>query len=124
MSSHPAARVRSDPNVAAEVIRVDDLGLDDLRLAVLAHIGHILSDVDHVTCRLDRHGSDVTVHLAGPGITEMRRRAVAVRVLDAVRSMGRTFGHVDVEYEARPNDAPDDGPDTNGAATDHRGPGA
>ena len=103
MSHHPAARVRSDPNVAAGVIHVDDPGLDDLRFAVLARIGHTLSDVDHVTCRLDRHGSDVTVHLAGAAISEMRRRAVSVRVLDAVRSMGRTFGHVDVEYEARPS---------------------
>jgi hypothetical protein len=51
-----------------------------------------------VSCRLDRRGSDVVVHLAGPPISEMHRRAVAVRVLDAVRSMGRTYSRVDVDY--------------------------
>ena len=101
MSLHPVARVRHDPTAATGVINVDDPGLDDLRFAILARLRHTFADVDQVSCRLDRRGSNVTVHLAGPAITEMRRHAVAVRVLDAVRSMGRTYGHVDVDYELR-----------------------
>jgi hypothetical protein len=98
MTLHPVARVAGDPNAAAGVIH-DDPGLDDLRYAILAHLRPALADLDDVTCRLDRHGSNVVVHLIGPAISEMRRHAVAVRVLDAVRSVGRTFGHVDVVYD-------------------------
>jgi hypothetical protein len=106
MSSHPVVPVRCDPTVAAGLTKVDDPGLDDLRFAILARLRHMLADVDRVSCRLDRHGPNVTVHLAGPAITKMRRHAVAVRVLDAVRSMGCTYGHVDVDYESRPDDGP------------------
>jgi hypothetical protein len=104
MNPYPAAPVPCDPAIAARVIHVDDPGLDDLRFAILTYIRRMLADIDQVRCRLDRRGSDVTVHLAGGPISEMRRHAVAVRVLDAVRSMGRTYGHVDVDYETCPDD--------------------
>lgn len=99
MSSHPADRADRGPGTAAGVIHIDDPDLDDLRYAILARIRPALADVDQVRCRLDRHGSDVVVHLAGQAIGEMRRRAIAVRVLDAVRSIGRTYGNVDIVYE-------------------------
>jgi hypothetical protein len=105
MSSYPIARVPFDRTAAEGVIHVDDPGLADLRHAILARLRHTLADIDHLSCHLVRHGSsDVTVHFAGPAITEMRRQAVAVRVLDAVRSMGRTYGHVDVDYQTNADD--------------------
>jgi hypothetical protein len=103
MSPRPVARADRGPSTAAGTIHPDDPDLDDLRLAVLARIRPALADIGHVRCRLDRHGCDVVVHLAGPAISEMRRHAIAVRVLDAVRSVGRTFGHVDVAYETSTN---------------------
>jgi hypothetical protein len=107
MSPHPAAPVPCGPTAAAGVLHVDDPELDDLRLAILARLRHTLVDLDNVRCRLDHRGSNIMVHLAGPAITEMRRHAVAVRVLDAVRSMGRTYGHVDVDYQTvHDGDAP------------------
>ena len=99
MSLHPVARVDRDPHAAAGVIHVDDPDLDDLRFAVLARIRPALAGLDEVRCRLDRQGSNVVVHLTGPTISDMRRHAIGVRVLDAVRSVGRTFGHVDVVYD-------------------------
>jgi hypothetical protein len=105
MNLHPAAPVPRDPTAAAGVI-LDDPELDDLRIAILVRLRRTLADVDHLACRLDRRGSDVTVHLTGPAISDMRRHAVAVRVLDAVRSIGRTYGHVDVDYQIRPADDP------------------
>jgi hypothetical protein len=98
MSSHPVARGQRDLPTAFGPVHIDDPGLDDLRLAIMQRLRHTLADVDGVTCRLDRHGPDITVHLAGPPISTMRRNAVAVRVLDAVRSIGRTYGHVDLDY--------------------------
>jgi hypothetical protein len=104
MSSHPDGRVLADPPTAAGVTHADDPDLDELRFAILARIRHTLAHVDDVVCYLDRRGPDVTVHLAGPAISDMRRHAIAVRVLDAVRSVGRTYGHVDVEYVDRSDD--------------------
>ena len=99
MSLHPVGRVGRDPNIAAGVIDIDDPDLTDLHFAVLAHIRHALADIDQVGCRVERQGSNMIVRLSGPAISEMRRQALAVRVLDAVRSVGRTYGHVDVVYE-------------------------
>ena len=104
MSLYPADPADHRSGTAAGVIHADDPDLDDLRYAVLARIRPALADIDHVRCRLDRHGSNVVVHLAGPAISEMRRRAVVVRVLDAVRSIGRTYGQVDVVYEPSTDD--------------------
>lgn len=98
MNSHPVARGQRDLRSGFGAVRIDDPELDDLRLAIMQRLRHTLADVGAVTCRLDGHGPDVTVHLAGPPISAMRRNAVAVRVLDAVRSIGRTYGHVDVDY--------------------------
>lgn len=100
MTSDPVPRAGRGPTTAGAIVHTDDPDLDDLRFEVLARIRPALADLDHVHCRLDRHGSNVVVHLFGPSISEMRRHAVAVRVLDAVGSVGRTFGHVDVVYEA------------------------
>jgi hypothetical protein len=101
MSSQHAARARSDPAVAAGLVHPRDTALDDLRFEILARIRPTLTDIGALNCHLDRHGSDVTVHLAGPAISEMRRQAIAVRILDAVRSMGQTYGHVDLAYETQ-----------------------
>jgi hypothetical protein len=110
MSLHPVARV-GGPKTGAGVIH-DDPELDDLRDAVVAHLRPALADLGHVGCRLDRHGSNVVVHLTGPEISPTRRQAVAVRIIDAVRSVGRTFGHVDVVYELSGGGPDEQQPDT------------
>jgi hypothetical protein len=99
MKSHPAL----PPGGAGDLDATDSDGaLAELRWAVLAHVRHALADVDRVECRVGRRGHDDLVSLTGPPITEMRRRALAVRVLDAVRAVGRTYGHVDVVYQSAP----------------------
>jgi hypothetical protein len=50
-----------------------------------------------VQCRIEETGHRLDVHLDLPtAVTRGMEQALAVRVLDAVRSSGRTFGNVDV----------------------------
>jgi hypothetical protein len=55
-------------------------------------------DPESVTCRTDVDGPRLRITLQGP-IPDGLRNALAVRTLDAVHSMGRTFGQVDVTVE-------------------------
>jgi hypothetical protein len=55
-------------------------------------------DPGAVTCRVDHDGPRMRVQLAGP-IPDGIRNALAVRTLDALRTVGRTFGQVDVTIE-------------------------
>ena len=51
-------------------------------------------------CWTVRRGSDLDVHLGVPRVVERHvRRALAVRVLDAVGASGQRFGNVDVHIE-------------------------
>jgi hypothetical protein len=52
-----------------------------------------------VACRFETDGSRLRVVLAGPAVAHRVEQALAVRVLDAVRVVPRTFGPVDVAYE-------------------------
>lgn len=50
-----------------------------------------------IRCRLERNGPSLDVHLYLPATAAKGvEQALAVRVLDAVRSVGQTFGNVDV----------------------------
>lgn len=65
---------------------------------LMAGAGHGASDVE-VTFR--RHGTDLRIDLVGPRVLETVRQSLCVRVLDALRSTGLTFGKVDVDYTIR-----------------------
>jgi hypothetical protein len=85
------------------VVEADDRDLTDLRYAILRHTRDALADINDLVCAVERSGPRILVHLAGPAITPARQRALSVRVLDAVRSIGRTYGQVDVTYQATPD---------------------
>lgn len=74
---------------------------EPLSSSILERIRALLASVsidhDRVRCRIDATGHRLDVHLELPGpVTRGIERALAVRVLDAVRSSGTTFGNVDV----------------------------
>lgn len=52
-----------------------------------------------VACRVERDGPRLHVRLTGPAVGGRVKHALAVRVLDAIRASGRTYGAVDVSYE-------------------------
>jgi len=56
-------------------------------------------DAPSVACRVERDGPRLHVRLTGPEVGRRVEHALAVRVLDAIRSSGRTYGNVDVSYE-------------------------
>ncbi|HEY8546570.1 MAG TPA: DUF1918 domain-containing protein [Acidimicrobiales bacterium] len=55
----------------------------------------------HARCRVTTRGRHVAIDVDGPPLDAPARRAVAVRALDAVRAMGRTFGDIEVTYSTR-----------------------
>jgi hypothetical protein len=83
---------------------------DPLRRAVQDRIAPLLGaagiDGDAVECRIDGGPSALTVHLQLPEPVGLRlEHALAVRVLDAVRSTGRTYGQIDVSVSPRDEEA-------------------
>jgi len=56
-------------------------------------------DPASVACRVERDGPRLHVRLTGPPVGRRVEHALAVRVLDAIHSNGRTYGNVDVSYE-------------------------
>lgn len=56
-------------------------------------------DARALTCRFETDGPRLRVVVRGPAVTTAFGNALAVRVLDAVRSARRSFGQVDVTYE-------------------------
>jgi hypothetical protein len=74
---------------------------DPLRRAVQDRIAALLGaagiDPEAVECTIDGGPSSLDVHLQLPEPVGLRmEHALAVRVLDAIRSSGRTYGQVDV----------------------------
>lgn len=67
------------------------------RIAAVLHAAAI--DASSVVCRVERDGPRLHVRLTGPEVDWRVKHALAVRVLDAIRSSGRTYGSVDVSYE-------------------------
>jgi len=75
------------------------------RIAPLA--GAVGFDATAVRTRIERIGSSLDVHLDLPvAVPRSASQALAVRVLDAVRSMGHTLGNVDVFVHDPTADAP------------------
>jgi hypothetical protein len=79
-----------------------DHGLLDLRLAIFRSIAPALRSVgveEHeVACRLVGDCSSLQVILEGPSIAHAIEGVLSVRVLDAVRQDGRTFGRVGITF--------------------------
>jgi divalent metal cation (Fe/Co/Zn/Cd) transporter len=76
-------------------------GPEPLAAQIDERIAALLSSVaiapTSVRCRIEPAGHGIAVHLDLPiAVTRGMAQALAVRVLDAVRSSGRTFGKVDV----------------------------
>jgi hypothetical protein len=79
-----------------------DLSTAALRLAVLVRVRRTLADASGLECTIEHDGPRLRIRLTGPPVDHGTERAMAVRALDAVRSMDRTFGEVDVEYGPHP----------------------
>ena len=80
----------------------DDFTLDTLELAVLARVRRGLWSTDGLACRIDRDGPRLHVRLSGPTVDHWTERAIAVQALEAARTLGCTFGQIDVQYTPLP----------------------
>jgi hypothetical protein len=76
--------------------------LEPLRLAIVRRIAAVMRAAglsEHeVGCRLEGDPSDLRVVLHGAQLAASVMQAIRVRVLDAVRADGRTFGRVEVDF--------------------------
>jgi hypothetical protein len=91
------------PTSAAEGPSAADERLSD---AVLGRVGRLLelngTNPGAATCLIEHRGQGIDVHLeVSEPLTNRVRQAVAVRVLDAVRSGGTTYGDVEVHVHTQ-----------------------
>lgn len=96
-----AARHQPGADIAATCTEVAHLAFEPLSRNITARIAALLVsntiNPDEVRCHIDALHHRLAVHLALPVPVERSiQHALAVRVLDAVRSSGRTFGEVGV----------------------------
>lgn len=94
-------RVRRGADVVQACQRATSAELEPLSSSIRDRIAALLTsgaiDRDSVQCRIEETGHRLDVHLELPtAVTRGMEQALAVRVLDAVRGSGRTFGNVDV----------------------------
>jgi hypothetical protein len=78
-----------------------DVGLDELRRAIIRLAAPVLAGAgvatDRAACRLEPSTTRLEVRIDLPiAVSPATKQALGVRVLDAVRSAGRTFGSVRV----------------------------
>lgn len=97
-----AKRVSSEGDLAAACDLAAEEAFDPLRNAILDQTATMLRAAgispDLVTCRIAPEAAALRVWLhVGAQIDRRMEQALAVRVLDAVRAAGRTYGQVDVE---------------------------
>ena len=96
MLKNPESRVHEGPSTESEA---GDPYLAMLQHEVVARVRKLLADVGGPTrCDVVADGPRVVVRLSGLPISETLRHALAVRALDAVRALGRTYGDIDVTY--------------------------
>lgn len=96
--SHRIASAKEAPEACMEAAQ---LGREPLRKAVRDRLYSLLAaaDVDPaaVECTITGGSSSLHVHIDLPQAVTLRlEHAIAVRVLDAIRASGRTYGHIDV----------------------------
>jgi hypothetical protein len=97
-----AHRVGLGESVVTECVLAADRANDPLRTVMLERIRPVLAaagiDPGGVACDLDRDGPTIEAHVTLPEPPDRRlEQALAVRVLDAIRASGRTYGHVGVQ---------------------------
>lgn len=101
-----AARVEVGADVVPTCEAVGGAALDDLRRAILRVASPLLAGLGlsphEVACRVEPDAARLHVHfdvplVVGPGVEQ----ALAVRVLDAVRTAGRTYGAVGVSVHGQ-----------------------
>jgi hypothetical protein len=101
-STLPVGRVRAHGDGMTEQALATPQGVTDKALAadVSARISGILRplgiDPGAFVCRVEHDFPRLHVVLEGPSVDERTAQALGVRVLDAVRCAGRTYGQVDV----------------------------
>jgi hypothetical protein len=99
-------RVPLGGSVVTECAVAVDRALDPVRDAIMARIRAVLAvagiDESTVSCEIEQRGQAAHVHLLLPGTVDKSvEQALGVRVLDALRSCGRTFGAVHVHVHER-----------------------
>jgi hypothetical protein len=100
----PWLAARIDGDVVAACERASAAALDALARRILGLVAPILTGAGvppgSATCHVEPDGLGLRVRFALPGAVGTRvRHALAVRVLDALRGAGRTYGRVDVVVE-------------------------
>lgn len=102
----PWITARAGDDVAASCAEAVERGFEPLRADIRGRTSGVLRaagiDPGLVEPVVSLHHPRLTVTLRGPVVTTAVQQALGVRVLDAVRSCGRTFGQVDVTYEPTP----------------------
>jgi hypothetical protein len=94
-------RVPLGGSVVTECSVAADRSFDPVRDAILSRIGAVLMasgvDMSSVGCEIESRDQIAHVHITLPSAcTSSVEQALGVRVLDALRSSGRTFGQVHV----------------------------
>ena len=94
-------RVWVHDDLVTECVAAADHRFDRLRGLVRNRIARLVAvagtSANEVTCGIESNGADLQVDLYVPAPIDRRlQHALAVRVLDAVKASGRTFGQVDV----------------------------
>lgn len=97
-----AERIATELDIVAACNRAAERALDPLRAGILDRIGPLVrttgAHVDQVECGIVPDGSGLRVELRLPTrVSRHLEQALAVRVLDAVRSSGKTYGEVNVK---------------------------
>jgi hypothetical protein len=101
-----ARRLDAGDDLVAACADAAQSAFEPLHRNITTRIAALLASVaiapDDVRCHIDHDGDRLDVHLALPvAVTRGLEQALAVRVLDAVRGTGRTFGAVDVHVHMR-----------------------
>lgn len=101
----PWLTARSDGDAAKASLDAVQKSFASLRNDIAGYTARLLSaagiDPAVIQCRIELQFPRFHVHLS-PSIEKTLRQALAVRVLDAVRASGRTYGEVDVSYDTEP----------------------
>jgi hypothetical protein len=102
-----AHRVSLGESVVSRCELTAEQAMDPLRHAIVERIRPVSEaaglDPESVACDIQRNGGALVVHLTVPIVVAADlEQAMAVRVLDAVRASGRTYGQVGVQVHALP----------------------
>jgi hypothetical protein len=74
---------------------------DELRREIVRLVQTVVPDPGDgptIGCDIEEDGPRLVIHLSGPPVDDRVEQAMAVRVLDAIGTSGRTYGQVSVEY--------------------------